>query len=139
MLITLALTIGFRVASFIAAATSFTDPGPLTESLYCYILMPVVGSPPAALATSDVLCVVRAIAAGTSFPTNFTLRLQSGTAALSWQLAGGQDSFMLMTGNVPAGIAGQLGDIMLFPKPLDFTQLLSAIQQAIRSPHPPLN
>ncbi len=46
---------------------------------------------------------------------------------------------MLMTGNMPPGIAGQLGDILLFPKPLDFAQLLSAIQQSIRPTHPPLN
>ena len=46
---------------------------------------------------------------------------------------------MLMTGNVPAGIAGQLGDILLFPKPLDFTQLLSAIQQAVGPIRAPFN
>jgi CheY-like chemotaxis protein len=39
---------------------------------------------------------------------------------------------MLMTGHAPAGIASQLGDIMLFPKPLDLGQVLSAIQQAVR-------
>ena len=46
---------------------------------------------------------------------------------------------MLMTGHAPAGIASQLGDIMLFPKPLDFSQLLSAIRQAVRPTRPPLN
>jgi CheY-like chemotaxis protein len=39
---------------------------------------------------------------------------------------------MLMTGFVPTGIAGQLGDIKLFPKPLDLVQVLTAIEQAVR-------
>jgi CheY-like chemotaxis protein len=46
---------------------------------------------------------------------------------------------MLMSGNVPSGIAGQLGDIMLFPKPLDLYQLLSAIQHAVGPVRSPLN
>ena len=46
---------------------------------------------------------------------------------------------MLMSGNVPAGIAGQLGDIMLFPKPLDLTQVLSAIYQAVQPARQPLD
>ena len=46
---------------------------------------------------------------------------------------------ILMTVNVPAGITSQLGDIMLFPKPLDLDQVLSAIQQAVRPAHAPLN
>jgi CheY-like chemotaxis protein len=45
---------------------------------------------------------------------------------------------MLMTGHASASIARQLGDIVLFPKPLDLEQLLSVIQQAIRSPRPSL-
>jgi CheY-like chemotaxis protein len=46
---------------------------------------------------------------------------------------------MLMTGHAPAGMASQLGDIMLFPKPLDLIQVLSAIQQAVRPARPPLD
>ena len=46
---------------------------------------------------------------------------------------------MLMTGHAPAGIASQLGDIMLFPKPLNLQHMLSAIQQAVQRTRPPLN
>jgi|SRR4051812_33672788 CheY-like chemotaxis protein len=45
---------------------------------------------------------------------------------------------MLMTGHVPAGIASQLGDIMLFSKPLDLMQVLSAIQEAVQPARSPL-
>jgi CheY-like chemotaxis protein len=44
---------------------------------------------------------------------------------------------MMMTGHAPAGVASQLGDITLFPKPLDLSQVLSAIQQAVRPARPP--
>jgi CheY-like chemotaxis protein len=46
---------------------------------------------------------------------------------------------MLMTGHAPAGMASQLGDIMLFPKPLDLGYVLGAIKQAVQVTHPPLN
>jgi len=46
---------------------------------------------------------------------------------------------MLMTGHAPAGMASQLGDIMLFPKPLDLSHVLSAIKHAVQSTRPPLN
>ncbi|MEO7912244.1 MAG: response regulator [Roseiflexaceae bacterium] len=46
---------------------------------------------------------------------------------------------MLMTGHAPAGIASQLGDIMLFPKPLDLKYMLSAIKQAVQRTRPGLN
>jgi CheY-like chemotaxis protein len=46
---------------------------------------------------------------------------------------------MLMTGHAPAGIASQLGDIMLFPKPLDLKHILTAIKHAVRPDRPPLN
>jgi CheY-like chemotaxis protein len=46
---------------------------------------------------------------------------------------------MLMTGHAPAGMASQLGDIMLFPKPLDLGHVLGAIKQAVRVTHSPLN
>lgn len=46
---------------------------------------------------------------------------------------------MLMTGHAPAGIASQLGDIMLFPKPLNLQHMLNAIQQAVQRTRPPLN
>jgi CheY-like chemotaxis protein len=46
---------------------------------------------------------------------------------------------ILMTGHAPAGIASQLGDIMLFPKPLDLTQVLAAIKRAIKIDRPSLN
>jgi len=39
---------------------------------------------------------------------------------------------MMMTGHVPAGVSSQLGDIKLFPKPLDLVQVLTAIQLAVR-------
>ena len=47
---------------------------------------------------------------------------------------------MLMTGHAPAGFASQLGDIILFPKPLDLSQVISAIKKAVQhTPPPPLN
>ena len=46
---------------------------------------------------------------------------------------------MLMTGHAPAGIASQLGDIMLFPKPLDLSHVLSAIKRAVQLTRSPLN
>ncbi len=46
---------------------------------------------------------------------------------------------MLMTGHAPAGLASQLGDIMLFPKPLDLLRMLNAIQQAVQVTRPRLN
>src|SRR3954454_11971245 len=46
---------------------------------------------------------------------------------------------MLMTGHAPAGLASQLGDIMLFPKPLDLLRMLNAIQLAVQHTRSPLN
>ena len=47
---------------------------------------------------------------------------------------------MLMTGHAPAGLASQLGDIMLFPKPLDLSYVISTIKQAVQhTTRPPLN
>jgi len=46
---------------------------------------------------------------------------------------------MLMTGHAPADSASQLGDIMLFPKPLNLQHMLNAIQQAVQRTRPPLN
>ena len=45
---------------------------------------------------------------------------------------------MLMTGHVPAGVSSQLGDIKLFPTPLDLGQVLAAIRQAVPPMRPPL-
>ena len=73
---------------------------------------------------------------------DITMPRMSGTEAVLQLRANPRHAgtpIMLMSGNVSAGTAGQLGDIMLFPKPLDFTQLLSAIQQATRPTRPPLN
>ena len=73
---------------------------------------------------------------------DITMPRMSGTEAVMRMRANPRHAgmpIMLMTGNVPAGIAGQIGDIMLFPKPLDLDQLLSAIQQAVRSPRTPFN
>ena len=73
---------------------------------------------------------------------DITMPRMSGTEAVLRLRANPRHAstpIMLMTGNVPAGVASQLGDIMLFPKPLDFTQLLSAIQQVIRHARSPLN
>jgi CheY-like chemotaxis protein len=46
---------------------------------------------------------------------------------------------MLMTGHAPSSIASQLGDIMLFPKPLDLQHMLAAIKHAVRPDRQPLN
>ena len=73
---------------------------------------------------------------------DITMPRMSGTDAVRELRANPRHAstpIMLMTGNVPAGIARQLGDIMLFPKPLDLMQLLGAIRQAVQSDHPPLN
>jgi two-component system, OmpR family, response regulator MprA len=43
---------------------------------------------------------------------------------------------MFMTGHAPTGLASQLDDIRLFPKPLDLMQLLTAIRQAVQPAHP---
>ena len=72
---------------------------------------------------------------------DITMPRMSGTEAVRELRANPRHAstpIMLMTGHVPAGIAGQLGDIMLFPKPLDLGQVLSAIQQAVRPARPPL-
>jgi len=73
---------------------------------------------------------------------DITMPRMSGTEAVRELRANPRHAstpIMLMTGHAPAGIASQLGDIMLFPKPLDLCQVLSAIQQAIRPVRPPLN
>jgi CheY-like chemotaxis protein len=73
---------------------------------------------------------------------DITMPRMSGTEVVMQMRANPRHTgmpIMLMTGNVPAGIAGQIGDIMLFPKPLDLEQLLSAIQQAVRSARTSLN
>jgi CheY-like chemotaxis protein len=42
---------------------------------------------------------------------------------------------MFMTGHAPMGLASQLDDIRLFPKPLDLMQLLTAIRQTVQPAH----
>jgi len=73
---------------------------------------------------------------------DITMPRMSGTEAVRQLRANPRYAatpIMLMTGNAPAGGASQLGDIMLFAKPLDLRQVLSAIQQAVRSARAPLN
>ena len=73
---------------------------------------------------------------------DITMPRMSGTEAVRELRANPRHArtpIMLMSGNMPASVASQLGDIMLFPKPLDLFQVLSAIQQAVRSDRPPLN
>jgi CheY-like chemotaxis protein len=73
---------------------------------------------------------------------DITMPRMTGTEALLQMRANPRYAatpIILMTGHVPSGIAGQLGDIMLFPKPLDLDRVLSAIQQAVRSPRSSLN
>jgi two-component system, chemotaxis family, chemotaxis protein CheY len=73
---------------------------------------------------------------------DITMPRMTGTEAVLHMRANPRHAgtpIMLMTGNVPAGITSQLGDIMLFPKPLDLGQLLSAIHQAVQNARPRLN
>ena len=73
---------------------------------------------------------------------DITMPRMSGTEAVLRLRANPRHAatpIILMTGNVPAGNASRLGDIKLFPKPLDLDQVLGAIQQAIGSPRSPLN
>jgi len=73
---------------------------------------------------------------------DITMPRMSGTDAVRELRASPRHAstpIMLMTGNAPAGIASQLGDILLFPKPLDLFQVLGAIKQAVGPDRPPLN
>ena len=73
---------------------------------------------------------------------DITMPRMSGTEAVRELRANPRHAstpIILMTGNLPAGIAGHLGDIMLFPKPLDLSHVLGAIKQAVQLTRPPLN
>jgi CheY-like chemotaxis protein len=73
---------------------------------------------------------------------DITMPRMSGTEAVRELRANPRHAstpIMLMTGNVPAGAASQLGDIILFPKPLDLIQVLGAIRQAVGTARQPLN
>lgn len=77
-----------------AATTSYTDVSTLTETAYCYVLLPVSST---VLGMSDVVCILPNTRAGTSRPGNFTLRLnQSSVASLTWIAPGGQDGYILV-------------------------------------------
>jgi hypothetical protein len=66
-----------------ASDTSYTDPGPFPQSMYCYQLAPVDAAG-TALATSDMVCAFPNSAIGTP-PARFTLRLnQTRIASMSW-------------------------------------------------------
>ena len=73
---------------------------------------------------------------------DITMPRMSGTEAVRELRANpryANTPIMLMTGHAPTGIASQLGDIMLFPKPLDLGHVLGAIKQAVQHTRPPLN
>jgi hypothetical protein len=67
-----------------SSATSYTDVALLTDPMYCYLLLPVQGLPPAPIASSDALCTLIGIRSG-NVPGGFAVRLnESNTATLSW-------------------------------------------------------
>jgi glucose/arabinose dehydrogenase len=79
------------------SATSFVDTLP-SAGLSCYMLLPFSGSPPAAIANSDPLCMIPNVRSPTGAPTDFTIRFnESSTAHLSWgPPAGGHDGYALL-------------------------------------------
>ncbi len=77
-------------------ATTYTDSSPLL-GLSCYVLFALGGSPPAATANSDGLCLLPNVRSPTRAPTDFTIRLNEGPIALlSWgPPTGGHDGYTL--------------------------------------------
>jgi hypothetical protein len=81
-----------------SSTTSYTDTFAIAGLLTCYMVLPFAGSPPAAIANSDLLCLVPNVRSPTSAPTNFTIRFnESSTAHLSWgPPPGGHDGYALL-------------------------------------------
>jgi hypothetical protein len=78
-----------------AAATSFTDPAPAGGQNNCYVVAPVDGGG-AAMARSDMLCLIPGTASPSGVPPNFRLELrQSPTARLTWSHPGGQSWYIV--------------------------------------------
>jgi photosystem II stability/assembly factor-like uncharacterized protein len=80
-----------------AGATSYIDPGPLTDGdVYCDQLVALSGSTP--IGTSDVLCLVWGSRSISGTPRNFGIQLNQGNiASLSWRSpsTGDQDGYYL--------------------------------------------
>src|SRR4029077_7493357 len=78
--------------------SNFTDDSTLIDEEYCYLVMPVGGTPPSvnnSLGFSDFLCLYSAPATG-SAPGLFTARLdQTNIANLTWTGPGGQTGYEL--------------------------------------------
>jgi hypothetical protein len=70
---------------------TYDDTADLTDSLYCYVLLAVGGTPPTTAdprGYSDLLCVFpRTASGGQAIPFSLTLN-ESTTATLSWTAAG---------------------------------------------------
>jgi hypothetical protein len=78
-----------------APAQSYQDIGSLTESLYCYALVPLSNT--TALGSSDPVCLAPGTRSAGGAPPSFTLRLnQSTVASLTWTAPGGQDGYVLV-------------------------------------------
>lgn len=73
-------------------ATGHVDTAGAAEPFSCYLLVPASGS--SALGISDLLCVIRNLRSGIA-PSDLGIRLDAGTATLSWTPAGGQDGYVL--------------------------------------------
>ncbi len=80
-----------------ANATTYTD-SLSTLGISCYVLVALGGSPPAAIANSDGLCLLPNVRSASRAPTDFTIRLNEGPIAqLSWgPPIGGHDGYALV-------------------------------------------
>jgi photosystem II stability/assembly factor-like uncharacterized protein len=78
-----------------APVQSYQDTDSLTDTLYCYALVPVNGA--TTLGTSDPLCLSPHVHSATGAPPTLTVRLdQTSTASLNWTAPGGQDGYVLL-------------------------------------------
>jgi hypothetical protein len=78
-----------------APAQSYADTGSLTESSYCYVLVPLDRT--AALGQSNPLCLAPATHSVAGAPPTFTLSVNPrATATLTWTPPGGQDGYVLV-------------------------------------------
>ncbi len=86
-----------------ANVTAIQDSAPVNApvgTLYCYILGPTTGSPPALAGVSNFACELANTHSSAGAPQSLTLRVtQTENAALSWSgpLAGGQDGFRILS------------------------------------------
>jgi hypothetical protein len=96
-----------------ANATSQTDSGLGTGTLYCYLIGPTTGNPPALAGISNLACIIANTRSAIAAPQNFTLRVtQSGNADLTWTgpLGGGQDAFRIISTNGDVvDVSGSIG------------------------------